>query len=86
MTPAILGINENTVIGPEEGWESSTYYVVEVAFSKTNVIYQCIFYSGFLSDGKPAGYNCFLSPTMEERVSLHQAYYVKVVRRLTGGL
>ena len=60
-TPGDLGIKKGTYIGPDEGWEAQTYYVVEAAFSSGNTIKKYVFYSGFISDGLPGGYNCLFS-------------------------
>lgn len=82
MTPAIRGIEKGTVIPPKEGWEERTYYIVEVAYSKGNLIHKTIFYSGFLSSGKPSGYNCILSPTNDGKYNINDLYYLKVIRKL----
>ena len=81
-TPSELGIKKGTVIPPKGGWKASTYYIVEVAFSSCNVIFKTLYYSGFLSDGKPSGYNGILSTKLEDLQNLNDTYYLKVVEEL----
>lgn len=67
------------LIIPEDGWEASTYYVVEIAMFMHNSIHMDIFYSGFISnDGKPAGYNKLLTAGVE----IHEVKYLKVIRKI----
>jgi len=69
------------LIIPENGWEASTYYVVEIAMFMDNPIYMDIFYSGFISeDGKPAGYNKLLTT----EVKIHEVKYLKVIRKINS--
>ncbi len=52
---------------PDGGWKPSTYYVVEVAFSASNVPHRAIYYSGFLNgpDKSPGGYSGLFNPTYD---------------------
>lgn len=45
------------IIPPANGWKAESLYLVEVSFSKSNVIHNAVFYTGFLEKGQPAGYN-----------------------------
>lgn len=66
---------------PKEGWKELTWYLVEVAYNKFNVIHRALFFSGFLFDGKPGGYNMFVSEGYGgEALSYRDAYYLKVIR------
>jgi len=82
MTPLIEGIKRGTVVPPRSGWKERKYYLVDVAYSGGNVIHRSIFYSGFLTDGKPGGYNILLSPFSDNDSSLRDVFYLKVVRIL----
>ena len=66
------------IMPPEDGWEHSTYYVVEIAMNKNNPIFKEIFYTGFLSDGKPSGYN-MIQGIQEE---IKHVYYMKAIRKI----
>lgn len=81
-TPIEVGIKKGTIIPPAEGWESDTYYIVEVAFSGNNVIFRVIFYSGFVRDGKPCGYNGLLSTKLDDKPEISELYYLKVLEKL----
>lgn len=81
-TPSELKIKRGTVIPPKEGWNPRTYYIVEVAFSSSNVIHKTLFYSGFLTDSKPCGYNTLFSPNYEENYSIKDVYYLKAIETL----
>ena len=70
------------IVGPEEGWERNTWYVVEVAYSSVNVVHKCLFFTGFLSKGKPAGYNKLINPTYSEDYDFYNAHYLRVLRKL----
>lgn len=85
-TPLSLGIEKGTRIPLKGKWKEQTYYVVEVAYSSTNPIHRSIFYSGFLNGkgGKPGGYNCVLSPTVDGKPSIGEYYYLKVVKILAN--
>ena len=81
-TPIDLDIKKNTIIVPAEGWKDNTYYEVEVAFNSVNSIHKSLFYSGFVRDGKPCGYNCLFNPTYDGHHQMSDAYYMKVLRTL----
>ena len=85
-TPSELKIKKGTVVPPVNGWKEGTYYVVKVAFGSGNVIHKSLFYSGFLQDGKPCGYNCLLSPVYDTKYKLTQTYYLEVVEELNINL
>lgn len=75
---------ERTIIAPEGGWEPRTYYVAEVASRPTNPIHRAIFYSGFLNNGEPAGYNAIYNATyeLEDIKPIQRAHYLKVVCKI----
>jgi len=78
-TPFILDIEKGTIILPEGGLKPSTTYIVEVAFSPTNIIHRTLFYTGFLN-GKhntPGGYNEFLRT--EDHLEYHNAYFLEFI-------
>lgn len=54
------------IIPPKGGWKERTWYHVEVAFTNTNPIHGALFYSGFLHDGNPAGYNTLVSHSYDD--------------------
>jgi hypothetical protein len=53
-----------------------------VAFSSGNVIHKSLFYSGFLTDGKPCGYNMIINPSYGENLDTNRAYYLEVIEEL----
>ncbi|MDQ0019042.1 hypothetical protein [[Curtobacterium] plantarum] len=67
------------VFPPSGGWKENTMYIVDVAFTQSNVIHQSYFFSGYLTDGKPSGYNQIINPTYEEPESMSSAYYMKAM-------
>ena len=49
---------------PRGGWVAHTWYLVEVCYSADyNPVHRALLYTGFLSRGKPAGYNCIVPAT-----------------------
>ena len=70
------------IIPPKFGWVEHQYYEVEASFSKGNPVSTYVFYSGFLTDGQPSGYNCILSHTVEGKPSISDVYYLKSIKRL----
>jgi len=68
------------IIPPENGWEASTYYVVEIAMRMNNPIFCDIFYSGFLQSGKPGSYNELL----QTRNEIKDVKYLKVIRKINS--
>lgn len=74
--------SKREIIGPEEGWEAQTYYLVKVAYSSGNPIHHCFFYSGFVREGKPSGYNQVWHPSSEGLNKLSDVYYMKVVKKI----
>lgn len=82
LTPSDLNIKKWTHIPPADGWEPQTYYLVEVAFSSGNPIKRYFFYSGFINDGKPSGYNCLLSPTGDDKPPISRIYYLKALTKI----
>lgn len=85
QTPLGLGIKtrkQARIIPPPKGWEESTWYIVDVAYSVSNVIHRALFYTGFLSEEKPSGYNMLVSPGYEDPCRYSDAIYLKAVGRL----
>lgn len=72
------------IIPPEGGWKERTHYLVEVAFSKFNVIHRSIFFTGFLNAkcGLPGGYNYF--PSSSSKLEYHNALYIKCIREIVS--
>lgn len=70
------------VIGPKGGWKDRTYYSVWVCFNANNPAHKAIFYSGFLTDGKPCGYNELWNPTWDETYSIEEIYYLEVIKEI----
>lgn len=70
------------IIPPEGGWKEKTFYEVEVSYSSRNPIHKAIFYSGFLSKGKPCGYNAIWNPTCGSPKGIEYAHYVKAIKVL----
>ena len=85
-TPSELKIKKGTIIPPVNGWKEKTYYVVRVALGSENVIHKSLFYSGFLQDSKPCGYNCLLNPVYDTKYKLTQTYYLQVIEQLSVDL
>lgn len=85
-TPADMNLKKRTIYKPKRGWKERTYYIVDVAFSVTNVIHRAIFYTGFLNGekhGEPGGYNgLVVGAGYEDGAKFHQAFYLKPVKEL----
>jgi len=70
------------IIPPEGGWKESTYYIVEVSFSRTNPVHRKIFYSGFLIEGFPAGYNQLFAGRDTGFVTIKNVFYLKALKEI----
>ena len=70
--------------GPEGGWEPRTWYLVKIQCFASNPPHLNFFYSGFLDDGFPAGYNGAQSIYYadEEPKEITSLYSLKVIRKL----
>jgi hypothetical protein len=78
-------VKTKQIIPPAEGWKPSTLYYVEVAFDPNNVVHKALFYSGFLTEGRPGGYNQIWSPLYDTGYyHIGHAHYLKVVREMTN--
>lgn len=82
ITPRNLGVKERTIKPPKSGWEERTYYLVDVAFSPTNIIHRAIYYTGFLNgrDGAPGGYNMFAF--YSNQYTIKDVYYLKAIEKI----
>lgn len=69
---------------PPKGWEEETWYLVNVAYSSCNVIHRAFFFTGFLTDGEPAGYNQIVNPGYDENKQFREAFYLKPVMRISS--
>ena len=67
---------DKKIVPPVQGWEESTVYIVNAAFSSTNPVHRYLFYSGFLHEGEPGNYNEFMCC---EDCSFRQVYYLKAL-------
>jgi len=81
VTPNDLNIKCGEHVPPKNGWEQRTYYIVDVAFSSNNIIHRTVFYSGFLFNGIPCGYNKFLNYTND--LEYKDAWYIKAICSFT---
>jgi hypothetical protein len=83
-TPADAGLSLSKKhpmkLAPDNGWEERTWYLVEVAFSNNNPVHRSLFFTGFLTDGKPCGYNEFART--EDKLEYHESVYLYPVERL----
>ena len=71
---------------PKKGWEENTWYLVEVAFDKYNVIHRSLFYTGFLNGMPhrkfPGNYNMLENPTYDYNYKIDDIYYMRVIKKL----
>ncbi|AUR92077.1 hypothetical protein NVP1188A_70 [Vibrio phage 1.188.A._10N.286.51.A6] len=74
-----------TIIPPEGGWKDQCTYRVLVCFSSGNPKHEAIFYSGFVINGQPAGYNQLFNPTWEKNHNIHDVYYLSVISEIEMG-
>ncbi len=68
------------IIPPSNGWVEHGYYIVEAAFSETNPVHTYLFYTGFLNEGKPCGYNEILD--VEDFSDISSVVYLRALRLL----
>ena len=78
-TPAQLNIKNHTVIHPENGWEQDCVYLVEVAYSSTNIIHKAILQVSF-SLAHPNSW--IMSTGYEQSVNPSKVYYLKAIKKL----
>jgi hypothetical protein len=74
-----------TIFPPINGWKEHTLYLVDVSMNAGNPMHKALFYSGFLQDGWPCGYNGITSmiPSNDEGPrEIHSVYYMKVIKEL----
>ena len=67
---------------PEGGWKKRTYYKVLVKLSKSNVEHTSIFFSGYLHNGKPSGYNKLFNPSYDRHYEFCDIYAMRVQQEL----
>ena len=61
---------------PAEGWVEHAYYVVEASFNNNNPVWNYIYFTGFLRDGIPSGYNQIVSKS-DDILKYTDAHYLK---------
>ena len=66
---------DKKIIPPKDGWKDRTFYWVNASFNKYNPISRYMFYSGFISNGVPCGYNRFFGHDLD----INDAYYLEVI-------
>jgi len=66
------------IIPPKNGWKPKTYYVVEISMNIHNPVFMDIFYSGFLNDGRPCGYNELIRINKE----ITDVKYLRVISKI----
>lgn len=76
-----------TLIPPPKGWKEQTYYVVDIAVSKSNPIHRAILYVGFLNGPKDqplrGGYTSLLRAMYDEVFDPNRLHYLRVVSEIT---
>ncbi len=78
---------ERTLIPPDAGWEDRTYYVVEVAFSKSNPIHRSILYLGFGAERPDwvalgGGYTTLFNGSYESTQPPTLLHFLKVIAKI----
>lgn len=74
-----------TIFPPAGGWKPHTLYLVDVSMDACNPMHKALFYSGFLHDGWPAGYNGVTSIVPSSHSTPREItgiYYLKVIKEL----
>ena len=80
-TPESLGITSRTIIPLAEGWLEKSYYVVDIAVKQGSVIHKAIFYTGFLHNGEPWGYNSIGVFNQDDTIRcLQDLFYCRAVK------
>lgn len=74
--PSELNIKKGTIIEPIGGFQDSSYYVVEVAYSSHNPIHRAILYTGF-NLGSYSAIFCQGSVS-----SVEEVYYLKGLKEI----
>jgi hypothetical protein len=69
---------------PEGGWLERSWYLVEVAFSTTNVIHRSLFFTGFVDENRiPGAYNEFANHSYDDGKKVYaDCCYIKAVKPL----
>ncbi len=75
-------VKEKQIIPPNGGFKENAYYLVWVSFSSGNPVHKCIFFTGFLDEGYPAGYNALFNPTYEYNSQISEVHYMKAIREI----
>ena len=71
------------IIGPAEGWQTETLYLVEVAISKNNPIHTAYLKVGFRNgDGQPGNYSEVWNNSYDGPRRISEVYYLKVIKTL----
>ena len=80
----------NGIFPPDEGWESLTYYLVEVSFQPNHLLFEVIFRSGFIVEEKKAdqftafgAHSMFLDQQINGR---GKPYYMKAIGKMKAEL
>ncbi len=81
-TPIFMGMSPRK-LSPVGGWKERTYYSVMAAFTPNNPFHVYVFYSGFLQDGEPCGYNEFCC--YEDKIEYVDAYVLLPIKELDLG-
>lgn len=77
-TPNELNVDKGTIIPPSEGWESQSWYAVDVSFSNGNPVHEGVYYTGFLQTGSYA----FVITSDGQTYRPQEVYYMKGIRKL----
>lgn len=73
------------VFPPKEGWEENTWYLVEVSYFEGNPVHKSLFYTGFLHEGRPNGYNCLVplhGTGGRKHTEIHEVRYLRAIKML----
>jgi len=77
-----MSIGPKRIIPLPEGWKERTLYLVDVSYRPSNPIHRSVFYTGFLHNGNPCGYNEVHAPGMKGHVDLNEVYYMVVIKEI----
>lgn len=80
-------VKKKRIETPPNGWQDNSLYIVEVAFRPTNPVFSTLFFTGFVHNGIPGGYNQFcLLPEITEYHEAHYLYPVRLIAKQAGTL
>lgn len=70
------------LVYPSDGWANRSLYLVRISHNPYNPVYEAFFWTGFVQNGVPGGYNRVFHYAHDRIYEFHELHYIYPMKLL----